>query len=68
MFLGKIVTTGNRDGEQISENSEQYIEAQNGSDLYLTLDVNIQSIVEKYLKEGVDSNGAEARFCNFNET
>lgn len=45
---------------QISDNSEQYIEAENGSDLYLTIDVNIQRIVEKYLKEGVDKNEATA--------
>lgn len=54
------MTATNVDGSQISDNSEQYIEAQNGSDLYLTIDVNIQSIVEKYLKEGVEKNGATA--------
>lgn len=57
---GKIVTATNVDGSQISDNSEQYIEAQNGSDIYLTIDVNIQKIVEDYLKEGVEKNGATA--------
>ena len=33
---------------------------QNGSDIYLTIDVNIQKIVEQYLKEGVDGCGARA--------
>jgi len=32
------------------------VEVQNGSDLYLTLDVNIQGIVEKHLEKGVVDN------------
>lgn len=57
---GKIVTAVNRDGSEISGNAEQYIEAKNGSDLYLTIDVNVQSIAEKYLEKGVVDNKAEA--------
>jgi len=57
---GKIVTTGNSRGQEISNDYEQYIPVENGSDLYLTIDVTIQTIVEKYLKEGVDKNEAQA--------
>lgn len=64
--LGKILTTGDVNNSEISRDADQYIEVQNGSDLYLTIDVNIQMILEKYLQKGVDDNGATARFCNFN--
>lgn len=57
---GKIVTTGNVKRKEISNNYEQYVEVENGSDLYLTIDVNIQKIVEKYLEEGVTKNEAQA--------
>lgn len=52
-LAGKIVTTSDVNNSEISSDASQYIDAQNGSDLYLTIDVNIQSIMEKYLAEGV---------------
>lgn len=57
---GKIVTTGNVNKEEISDNNQQYVEVENGSDIYLTIDVNIQKIVEQYLQKGVDDNHATA--------
>ncbi len=57
---GKIVTTKDVDGSEISDNAEQYVEVENGSDIYLTIDADIQSIVEKYLEQGVKDNKAEA--------
>lgn len=57
---GKIVTTGNVNREEISEENQQYVEVENGSDLYLTIDVNIQKIAEQYLQKGVDDNNATA--------
>ncbi len=53
---GKIVSS--KDGSQAEiPNSEQtYIAAENGSDLILTIDVNIQSTIEKYLKQAVEDN------------
>ena len=38
-------------GGEISEEGEQYVPAIDGNDLVLTIDLNIQSIVEKYLEE-----------------
>lgn len=52
-LAGKIVTTSDVNNSEISSDASQYIEVENGSDLYLTIDVNIQSIMEKYLAEGV---------------
>lgn len=57
---GKIVTTKNVNGEEISDNAQQYVEVENGSNLYLTLDVEIQGIVEKYLQKGIEDNSATA--------
>lgn len=55
---GKVVRTTDVHSKEISSDTQQYIEVQNGSNLYLTIDVNIQSIVEKYLKQAVDENSA----------
>lgn len=57
---GKIVTTKDVNGKEISGNAEQYVEVENGSNIYLTLDVEIQGIVEKYLQKGVEENSATA--------
>ena len=43
-------------GGEIGEEGESYISATNGNDLVLTIDINIQSIVEKYLKEACIDN------------
>ncbi len=56
---GKIVTTIDLNNSEISDNHSTYVEAENGSDVYLTLDVNIQSIVEKYIKKSVENNQCE---------
>ena len=55
---GKIVTTTDVNKSEISDNAEQYVEVENGSDIYLTIDIEIQSIVEKYLEQGVKDNKA----------
>ncbi len=53
---GKIVSSKGSDQKEIPNAEETYISAENGSDLTLTIDLNIQSIVEKYLKQAVDEN------------
>lgn len=53
---GKIVSYKGSDQKEIPNSAETYISAENGSDLTLTIDLNIQSIVEKYLKQAVDDN------------
>lgn len=56
---GKVVTTTDLYNSEISDNYDTYVEVENGSDVYLTLDVNIQSIAEKYIKKSVDDNQCE---------
>lgn len=56
---GKLVTTGDVNNNEISSDNDQYIAVENGSNLYLTIDVNAQLIVEKYLKEYSEKNECE---------
>lgn len=53
---GKSITSKDASQSQIPNTEETYIPAENGYDLSLTIDVNIQSIVEKYLKQAVEEN------------
>ena len=56
---GKIVSSKSASQQEIPNSEETYIAAENGSDLTLTVDLNIQSIVEKYLKQVVDNNNIQ---------
>ena len=58
--FGRIVATTDVNKNIISDESEQYIPAENGSDIYLTIDVNAQSVAEKYLKQAVEENKADS--------
>lgn len=53
---GKIVTSTDASQSEIPNSQESFIPAENGYDLTLTLDLNIQSIVEKYLQQAVEEN------------
>lgn len=53
---GKIVTSQDAAQDIISNDDETYIPAQNGSNLTLTIDINIQTIAEKYLKQACKDN------------
>ena len=56
---GKIVSSQSASQEEIPNAEETYIPAENGSDLTLTIDFHIQTIVEKYLKQAVEDNNCE---------
>ena len=56
---GKIVSSKGSNQQEIPNAEEKYISAENGSDLTLTIDLNIQTIVEKYLKQAVDDNNCK---------
>lgn len=53
---GKIVSSKGSNQAEIPNAEETYISAENGSDLCLTIDLNIQTIIEKYLKQAVEEN------------
>ncbi|MBR0351219.1 MAG: PASTA domain-containing protein [Clostridia bacterium] len=56
---GKIVSSQGSNQQEIPNSEEKYIAPENGSDLTLTIDINVQNIVEKYLKQAVEENNCE---------
>lgn len=61
---GRLISSQNALGTDMPFEYEQYVEAENGYDLVLTIDETVQSVLEKYLAEGVEQfkvkNGAVA--------
>lgn len=53
---GEITTAKDASQSEIPDSQQSFVAAENGYDLNLTINVNIQSIVEKCLKEGVETN------------
>ena len=53
---GSIVKKTDARGGNLDKEGENYIEAQNGNDLILTIDATIQGIAEKYLREACIDN------------
>lgn len=53
---GKIVTIVDAKRQAISDEDEQYIASENGSNLYLTIEAPIQQIAEKYLDQAMVDN------------
>lgn len=53
---GEITTSTDATQSEIPNSQESFIPAENGYNLTLTLDVNIQSIVEKYLQKATEDN------------
>lgn len=56
---GKLVTSIDVTQEAIPDNEEKYIAPENGSNITLSIDANIQTIVEKYLKQAADENNCK---------
>lgn len=67
---GRLISSRNALGTDMPFEYEQYVEAQDGNNLVLTIDETVQSILEKYLAEGVDQfnvkNGAVAIMMDVN--
>lgn len=56
---GRITTLGDAVSEEIPDTNLEYIPAENGSDITLTLNFKVQTIIEKYLKQAVEENYCE---------
>lgn len=56
---GKVVMLTDSINSEIPNQEKTYIEAKDGSSVYLTIDVNIQTECEKYLEQAVISNKAD---------
>lgn len=57
---GKRIVTLDVNGDAISDGIEEYVAAENGSNIYLTIDSKIQGICEKYLKQAVKDEQADS--------
>lgn len=56
---GKITTVKDAVSGLIPDKNETYIPAENGSNIILTIDASIQSVVEKYLKQACIENNCK---------
>lgn len=56
---GKVLASTDSINGEIPNSQKSYVAAQNGNDVTLTIDVNIQSIAEKYLSQAVVDNYAD---------
>ena len=56
---GKVTSAQDAVQDLIPYENETYIAPQNGNDITLTIDANIQSIAEKYLKQACEENNCE---------
>lgn len=61
---GRIVKASNTKDSDLTYKYETYVEAQNGSNLVTTIDVNIQSVVEKYLEKVYNDQKAANRVAS----
>lgn len=60
---GRIITSIDSKQDTIPDESEDYYAAENGSNITLSIDANIQSIVERYLKQAVEENNCKNGGC-----
>ena len=60
---GRTITIRNAYGNAIADNNATTYAAKDGSNLVLSLDVNVQEVVERYLNEAVYANNVENRGC-----
>lgn len=56
---GKVLALTDSVNSEIPNTQQTYVEAQDGSNVVLTIDVNIQSVAEKYLSQAVEDNNAD---------
>ena len=60
---GRTITQRNAVGNAIADQNATTFAAKDGSNLVLSLDVNVQEIAERYLTEAVAANNVENRGC-----
>ena len=60
---GRTITLKNAVGNAIADQNATTFSAKDGSNLVLSLDVNVQEIVERYLNEAIAANTVENRGC-----
>ena len=53
---GKITRVTDASGTEVENTTEQYVDAIDGKDIVMTIDIGVQSIAEKYLEEACIDN------------
>lgn len=56
---GRIITSIDASQDSIPDDDATYVSPENGSNITLSIDANIQTIVEKYLKQAVEENNCK---------
>lgn len=60
---GKVISATDGMGNEMPYKNDKMYEAQDGNSLYLTIDMNLQSYVEKYLEQQVQAHDVRNRAC-----
>lgn len=60
---GRTITQRNAWGNAVADENATTYAAKDGSNLVLSLDVNVQEVIEKYLNEAIAANNVENRGC-----
>ena len=56
---GRIITSIDATQSSIPDDNEKYVAPENGSNITLSINANVQTIVEKYLKQAVQENNCK---------
>lgn len=60
---GRAITSIDASQDSIPDNDETYVAPEDGSNITLSIDANVQTIVEKYLKQAVTENNCKNGGC-----
>lgn len=60
---GRVITSIDASQDSIPDNNETYVAPENGSNITLSIDANVQTVVEKYLKQAVEENNCKNGGC-----
>lgn len=60
---GRTITVRNARGTAIADNEATTFAAKDGNNLVLSLDTNVQEVLERYLNEAIAANNVENRGC-----
>lgn len=60
---GRTITVRNARGNAIADDAATTFEAKDGNNLVLSLDTNVQEVLERYLNEAIAANRVENRGC-----
>lgn len=60
---GKVLTARNGVGDDLSFKYQTYVDAEDGTNLMLTVDWSVQHILEKYLQSAFEENRPNNRVC-----